>query len=594
MKVPCMPAPTASLRLLILALCAFLACASEAAAASCFDFQPFTLKIYNSSAYYNIHPVITTPTNGADEWLQGGFQVPTADIATRTYGHDYTYRIYIKPVEGIPPGGFVTVSLPLCTQLVGMPGNGTTKDEWINWWNGGRVYIYASPVADGKPPVALAADWAADQKNGSITQYTPGPYCVGCSVPQRPVYKSKTALPANDPAQLTEYTLGALDKTNFPYYSLSFGTVDYDISYVDHVYLPVAMGPIGNPDIGWIGSIYGINRFILIMVGFLGAQVGWPQYLDPIIKQKYLRIPGTYNAFAQWDPMNTTTITQPGAAITDLKSQWLYCTNNLDDTTEICQDIHIVHDFFATNYSNYLDLVAKGSCTPPTTPPAQPVLKDMLKHVYGWVPWNEHCSGGAKTNDLALQPDFAAVHRTYISLQYLAPLGAFNPYVNLVHGKDYLDMPGSYAFSIDDDVGNMLVHGSGIIITIAGTFGLENTVQFDKSKIVHVQIGDPIGVSPWQQYGFCDGLPTRNVKDLSIQITSVNYPCTFALSDQSGRSYRIQLAAPPYPATDSTAPILACSTTPASTWCNTVTAKTQPDPVTGEKINYVQAGPPPS
>jgi hypothetical protein len=115
MKAPCMAAPIASLRLLTLALCAILGCASEAAAATCFDFPPFELRIYNSSGLYNIYPVITTPTNGADEWLQGGFQVPTADIATRTYGHIFPYRIYIRPGVGIPPGVSVSVYLPLCT-----------------------------------------------------------------------------------------------------------------------------------------------------------------------------------------------------------------------------------------------------------------------------------------------------------------------------------------------------------------------------------------------------------------------------------------------------------------------------------------------
>ena len=73
-------ASTAPLHLSALALLPFLGWASEAGAASCLDFSatPFTLKIYNGSLNYVIYPVISTPTNGADEWLQGGFQVPTA------------------------------------------------------------------------------------------------------------------------------------------------------------------------------------------------------------------------------------------------------------------------------------------------------------------------------------------------------------------------------------------------------------------------------------------------------------------------------------------------------------------------------------
>ena len=60
--------------------------------------------------------------------------------------------------------------------------------------------------------------------------------------------------PPNDPYQLTEYTLADVIKGNNNW-NLNIANVDYDISYVDEAYLPVAMGPLGNPDVGWIGSI---------------------------------------------------------------------------------------------------------------------------------------------------------------------------------------------------------------------------------------------------------------------------------------------------------------------------------------------------
>jgi hypothetical protein len=202
MKAPCMTAPTAPVRLLTLAMFAFLGYASAAGAApSCLDFSatPFTIKIYNNAANYNIFPVVVTPTNGPDEWLQGGFQVPTANTSTRTYGHDYTYRFYIKPAVGVAYGESVTLSLPLCTQLVGNPGDGSTKDEWIDWWNGGRILIFANPATNSKqPPAALSAKLAADQQNGAITLYTPGPACTaGCNDLHRPVYKSLTTFESN-------------------------------------------------------------------------------------------------------------------------------------------------------------------------------------------------------------------------------------------------------------------------------------------------------------------------------------------------------------------------------------------------------------
>ena len=643
MKAPRMAAPTAPPRLLTLALFAILGCASEGIAApSCLDFSatPFTIKIYNNSANYNIFPVVVTPTNGPDEWLQGGFQVPTADIGTRTYGHNFTYRFYIKPVVGIAQGQSVTLSLPLCTQLVGNPGDGSPlppsadRDEWIDWWNGLRILIYANPGTNSKlPPAALSNDLAADEAKGPIPLFSPGPACTaGCGDLHRPIYWSSTQVPPNDPYQLTEYTLADVVKGSpgVLHWSLDTKNVDYDISYVDETYLPVAMGPIGNPDVGWVGSISGINKFRGVMgnsglMQFLTAQPGWPQYLDPstcpaspgdqpppITCQKYLRIPGTYNAFAQWNPKAQRTITQRGQAIQDLRTQWTTCTTTPDNST-LCQDIQAVQGLFVANYTNYLNLVAQGSCNPPGQPlPTTPGLNDILKRVYGWVPWNENCHGGAAANALSDTPGYNTVllgsnppstkeqivHRTYIALQYLPPLGTFNPYVNLVHGPTFLDILGSYAFSIDDVVGNIHIPGQGVIVTVGGPNGLDNLVQYEKNKIVNLALGDPApgGKPAWQQFVRC-GVPSKPIEGLGLTITSAIYPCMVELTDASGRSYTFTLASPPYPPAPPTSPISACTVTPPDTttptWCSNATAKTEPDPNTpGVDINSVSLAPP--
>jgi hypothetical protein len=616
-----MTTTSASLRLLTLVLLAHLGCASAAIAApSCLDFSttPFTIKIYNNSPNYNIFPVVVTPTNGPDEWLQGGFQVATADIATRTYGHDFTYRFYIKPGVGVAQGQPVTLLLPLCTQLVGNPGDGSTKDEWIDWWNGLRILIYANPDTNSKqPPAALSADLAADQINGPITLFTSGPACTaGCGDLHRPVYKSKVTLPPNDPYQLTEYTLADVIKGSNNW-SLNIANVDYDISYVDEAYLPVAMGPFGNPDVGWIGSISGINKFRGIvgtsgLMQFLSAQPGWPQYLDPstcppspqdqpppATCQKYLRVPGTYNAFSQWNPKSQRTIMQPGQAKQNLRNQWTTCTTTLDNST-LCRDIRTVKGFFLANYNNYLNLINTGSCKPTTTPPASPTLNDMLTHVYGWVPWNDCGNGVADSatnplNNPPNTPDYRAVHQTYISLQYLPPLGTFNPYVNLVHGSTYLDMPGSYAFSIDDLVGNIHVPGKGVIVTVAGPNGLDNPAQYDQNKIVNVNLGP--GPVPYKQFVRC-GVPPTNIPapdgsgGLDFVITSADFPCMVQLTDANNRSYTFMLTSPPYsPASGDGNPISACTVTPTDTtmtWCQNATAQTIPNPNTpGLSINSV-------
>ena len=603
MKISCVMAPTAWLRLLTLlslACLGFMSRAPAIAAIQCSDYLPYTLKIFNDSKKYNIYPVIATPTNDADEWLQGAAQILDSQKGTLTYGHKFVYRIYINPTVGIAPRGSVTVMLPLCSQLASNP-DPTKPDQYINWWNGGRVYIYENLKSLGEPPAELVADFTKDQANPvSPLTLTPRPSCAGCSgVPNPPIYKSETALPPNDPAQLTEYTLTGLNKGDKkinpdPTWKLVPKIVDYDISYVDHVYLPAAMGPVGNPDIGYIGSIQDVGVFKQIMDSFLLSYDGWPQYLHPLSQKPYLRIPGTYNAFAQYNAKEKTVITKPGKAITQLGNSWTICVTSTD-SSHICNKIRTVNDFFLKNYDKYRKLVIDGQCNPPGgIPPVNPPLKDLLKRVYGWVPWNENCEGGAAANDLALDPDFQKVHKTYIALQYSKPLGTFNPYVNLVHGTDYLDMPGSYAFSVDDDVGNMLVDGTGIIITIGGSTGLDNDVQYDKSKLVNVNLGDPEPLKDrplWSQYGFCQGNPARDITSLSVQITSVRYPCVFGMTDQAGRTYTFTLASPPYPARDerSHMPITKC-TAPTDHWCNSIHAYTETSP---ELKNYVITEAPP-
>jgi hypothetical protein len=73
------------------------------------------------------------------------------------------------------------------------------------------------------------------------------------------VYRSQTgsdghgvSLPPVDPSQLLEFTFALVPEPPQPL-SINYDFVDYDISSVDQVYLPVAMDPLNNPYIGYIG-----------------------------------------------------------------------------------------------------------------------------------------------------------------------------------------------------------------------------------------------------------------------------------------------------------------------------------------------------
>ncbi len=177
--------------------------------APCGEYGTYTITIHNEAKELDIFPVLVTSTNAADEWLQAAFQVPRTKIGQVTYAHKFQYRMYVKPRVGIAPGQHVVLTLPLWSQLAAAP-DGTKPDEYIDWWNGGRLHIYASHVSGGAPPV-LTRNFEIDQPN-VVTPLTPGPACAGCPLPNPPIFKNPAPLPIGDTALLMEYTLGAIDR----------------------------------------------------------------------------------------------------------------------------------------------------------------------------------------------------------------------------------------------------------------------------------------------------------------------------------------------------------------------------------------------
>ena len=114
------------------------------------------IAIYNNDPDYNLYPVLTTGTSGSDLWLRAWFGI-TNEQANKAVGEGKPYfpkpnnfRIYVNPTgTGIAPGHSVVLRLPLITQLV--PDGAVDRqapDQYIDWWGGGRVELFAAPVAD--------------------------------------------------------------------------------------------------------------------------------------------------------------------------------------------------------------------------------------------------------------------------------------------------------------------------------------------------------------------------------------------------------------------------------------------------------------
>jgi len=489
------------------------------------------IKIYNNDPKYNIYPVLTTGTSASNLWLQAWFKVTKAQAAAAAaqgkpfYPKTDNFRVYINPTgTGIPPHGAVTLTLPFITQLVPTPQVDPKKDDqYIDWWGGGRVEIFAAPVAAGAPPPELTDLYTSRPTQTEIdTRKLPAgvavPSCQGCQ-PLKLFKDTGGVFKNNAPSQLTEYTLGVINQdADPPTLGTFFGAVDIDVSYVDTVALPAAMAP-WNPkgaplnQVGYVGTLLGIDAFRDAMSRFIAPSspyAGWPQFLSDKTKKPILKLASTLHA-AAGDPDLAFTARPP---IARLKEQWNRCLPATQ--TRICQAIRTVRQLFVANYDNYKAIFPRSAVCDQGKGPV-PLTEDLLvAHVYGFSPFVENCAD-AKINLLEKTPGYAAddsrkfreVKGTFDDLNYW-PDGSFNPYVALIHGKNaspdragtgYIDALNVYAYSVDDAVGNLQADGDGFVIAVGGPAGLPNPNP--ASPPVHVNFGGKNPFGDWTYYGVC-------------------------------------------------------------------------------------------
>lgn len=498
------------------------------------------ISIYNNSTEA-IYPIIETPIQPRDFWMQAQFKVLTPNVG-QFFPTTKQYRVYVNPTTGgIPPNGSVTISVPFYTALVPTPGNGTAADEYADWWNAIRVYLYDEQVN------LLVHGYTPDSAH-PMTAYSRSLVCLTGSTACTPgtpftIYAGVTGLPLADPNQLTEYTFAdVVTSTTIPY-PIDRTHVDYDISSVDQVYLPVAMEPFGNNQVGYNGSIMDLNSFRTRLQNFV-TTANWPTYLgNPPYANP--RVPGAYNVLINAD------LTNSAPTITALTNNWNTCS------VVPGSDCAVVKALFDANLVKYNTVC-------PTSPAPTPA--EFLQHVYGWVSFN--CAGQLNAlNESVPQADYNLAISSYHTLQYN---GVFNPYVGLIHDATYLDT-SMYAYSIDDAVGNMNELGNGIVIAIAGVNGLPNPHRYDKSKIINVLPGNWPDSSPnpvFDSYGICSQTPSTGTlpRGSGFRIGTVDYPCTITLQDTADRVFQFTIkVAPPYDNTKPPSTYIQCAA--GDTWC---------------------------
>ena len=287
------------------------------------------------------------------------------------------------------------------------------------------------------------------------------PSCVSSNGKQCAIPLFENALQPLDgiPFQLQEYTFASaegppLNKILSPptRTKIDLTFVNYNVSSLDSVFLPVAMGPLTKA-----GDSVNIGVQPPVPVPYVGTALSTVQFRETLEQ-----------------------FTRGALVVLPRGDNWpfyipaYYDDESMMDSTQTCKDVRNVATLFTTTYFN------NKACQNPQTPP----FYIMMQAVYGWVPIEYRgCKGLDLKTDVPLYKDaalsYCRLQYNYVTLPALQRATyTFNPYTALIHSP-YNPLFGggldssAYAFSIDDKLSFKSVVADGVILTIAGTNGLE-------------------------------------------------------------------------------------------------------------------------
>jgi hypothetical protein len=510
-----------------------------------------TIKIYNDSKGRWIFPVLELGKEKIDEaniWMQAICKVPDSKTKTLTYRRTLTFRFYINPTKGIAPGESVVITLPLFTQLVANV-DPTQPNQYAEWWQGQNLQLFTSTSA--APPKALKEDYDGTAREGQkpLESEAPNPTwptCTGASCKLDFFTDTDGTLPKNGPSQLLEATLGARQALKVvddsPPNKLDIANADFDVSYVNLAYTGAAMGPYQNDQVGYVGTDKLPQPFENTVNKFRRDFPGWPRFIVNYADGTTETIPKLPSPLevlprltGEHPPPDLEPIPDPAqwpkkvwppiqALRDDFTKYTSSCKHSVTDDT-FCDALLDVNQIILDNYKNYLTLFNTGVCK---GQPVDDTGNAILMHVYGWTPWTESKAGkegegcAPAANLLENTPGYGKENKLYAKymkfklefdkLQYnLYPdaLYVFDPWVEFIHGENYLDIEGAYAYSVDDAVGNVQAEAKGYIVDFGSLKNLEN--QLPAAPPINIGIGfaetDPIR---FQSYRLCSNDPARN------------------------------------------------------------------------------------
>jgi hypothetical protein len=566
-------------------------------------FVPFqTIKIFNDTAR-QIFAELEVGKPNPDLWIQDICNVPDAGKDQNTpYPTTVTNRIYINGLTGIPPDGSVAITLPLYTQLAATV-DPKANDQFAEWWQGQNMQIFAEPVGMGAPkslqnyfngtaptrPAGSQKPMVFNASNPTKPTCAAGGALNSCTL----TFVTDTAgtLPKFAPSQLVEATLGANQgkvppATDGSITSFLYPTqADFDVSYVNVASLGATMGPVGNDQSGYVGSPIKPAAFTPLLNTFQSLNT-WPTFIDLDGTNAAIpKLPSPLELMARLSgaapPADLTPVepqnwpSQVWTPIQTLRINWdkystSSCLHSPTGFTTFCDAILDVRDIIHANYLQYQTLMKRGTCTGGAV---DETPDRTVAHVYGWQPWTEAASGIAgegcspTANLLENTPGYGSENKTYAkyakvktefdNLNYGGPSGAawnprapynFNPWVAFIHGtppgtrdkdKGNLGMPGVYAYSVDDAVGNLNVYATGYIVDIGSTEHLEN--QNPAGPPIDISLGyaytDAVKFVTQSACGPNKNIPVNPANPV-LTISAINpQNCPVWLTDNNNQNY---------------------------------------------------------
>lgn len=594
---------------------------------------------------------INCPTGG-DLWLQGAF----ADTS-QCYAVKNNYYIYVNPTKGIANGATVSITLPWWSKL--NTKRDPAADTYVDWWQSARVFVF-----DDQTALKQSYNVNAGRQGKAVTlaSGSPAPACNtalkgnACDSNDMRTYRVTTipgsAIDLQTPYQLSEFTFAdVLNQSNTAI--VADLDANYNVSYVDQIYLPVAIAPLtSSGKVGYIGSVMSVSDWRTRLKTFTGANSSltaatkWPIYNNPVTASKKrlypnagIRVPSAASAFNFYmDPtyidapktqqpllIAKSGITPP-TLIANMQANWKNCTTS---PYKNCPSHALYAPISASFNQNYKSFLA-NNCWNKTTGPSflapqsngLPDINTYLFFLYGWAAFNNNgCTSPAlpQANDPPSLYGNARVNYDTIQYNYAYPMlnstGArmFNPYTQLIHGPTSKGFLGAtaYAFSVDDLVSLQKRPANGLVFAIGGSKGLPSATMLPSSPpaaynwyTASLNLGSAgPGKVGWKAYGLCSSttnalFPSSTPGAIGLDPNITPSPCMITLTDTKNRQYQFTIKSfsasgtPPYQIWPAFTPSGTKTLDPNVVQCSSKDSWCKSAVETATKVTAGQAAPP--